>query len=406
MRVAVLGGGLQGCCIAIELASAGVQVDLFDKNDRCLSQASSQNEGKIHLGYLYANDPSLCSARAMAQGASVFAPLLRRWIGDAVDRIPVSAPFHYVVHADSLLTIEEVEDHFRKAHAILLQESRRRPVDYFGADCRLPPERLSMRECAALFDGRRVAAAYRTPEIGIDPEALAQAVRDRLSSVANINCRLRAHVHGVVATDDDVSVEFETDEGRSRDTYDHVVNALWDGRLAVDRTAGVHPHRPWMFRVKHYLRLRAPAAARDLPSATIVLGAFGDVVVYGARDMYLSWYPAGLRGRSLALMPPPWPLTLDEAASAEIRLGILNGLREVVPAIASLTADTIERCDVKGGIIFAWGSTDIQDPASGLHGRHEIGVRSRGRYHTVDTGKLTTAPYFAQLAAERILNLG
>ncbi|PYR72438.1 MAG: FAD-binding oxidoreductase, partial [Acidobacteria bacterium] len=54
MQVAVLGAGLQGSCVAMELASAGISVDLFDKNDRCMSQASAQNEGKIHLGYLYA----------------------------------------------------------------------------------------------------------------------------------------------------------------------------------------------------------------------------------------------------------------------------------------------------------------------------------------------------------------
>lgn len=50
MRVAVLGGGLQGCCIALALADRGVEVTLFDRNDDLLSRTAVANEGKIHLG--------------------------------------------------------------------------------------------------------------------------------------------------------------------------------------------------------------------------------------------------------------------------------------------------------------------------------------------------------------------
>jgi glycine/D-amino acid oxidase-like deaminating enzyme len=84
MRVAVLGSGLQGACVALELALNGAEVDLYEKNETCLSQASAHNEGKIHLGYVYANDPSLRTARLMARGTLCFSSLMRRWIGDAI----------------------------------------------------------------------------------------------------------------------------------------------------------------------------------------------------------------------------------------------------------------------------------------------------------------------------------
>jgi hypothetical protein len=133
-----------------------------------------------------------------------------------------------------------------------------------------------------------------------------------------------------------------------------------------------------------------------------VLGAFGDVVAYGRGEYYLSWYPAGMRGASSALRPPDWPAVLDEPASERMRRAIVSGLASVVPAAAELTPDAVERCEVKGGIIFAWGRTDIHDRASGLHQRHAIGPRSRGRYHTIDTGKLTMAPLFGKIVADRI----
>ena len=215
MRVAVLGGGLQGACVAMELASTGISVDLYDKNDRCLSQASAQNEGKIHLGYVYANDPTLRTARTMVRGAIMFSSLLRRWIGSDVDSIPVSAPFYYVVHRESLLSVAEIESHFRATHALALQESRGVALDYFGGDYRVPPIRVSEVECASLFDRRSVWAAFKTSEISIDSEAMAALVRARLSADPKIRCILRAHVHRVEQNAKGVSVNFEV-AGSSR----------------------------------------------------------------------------------------------------------------------------------------------------------------------------------------------
>ena len=70
---------------------------------------------------------------------------------------------------------------------------------------------------------------------------------------------------------------------------------------------------------------------------------------------------------------------------------------------AALDPDTFADASVIGGNIFAWGSTDTDDPASELHQRHDLGVVSVGNYHSVDPGKLTMAPYFAEVCADRIV---
>jgi glycine/D-amino acid oxidase-like deaminating enzyme len=400
MRVAVLGAGLQGACVAMELASTGIAVDLYDKNDRCVSQASAQNEGKIHLGYVYANDPSLRTARTMFAGARAFAPLMRRWVGRALDDVPVSSPFHYAVHADSLLSPADVEEHFRRCHAVAVEDGRE--PDYFGSDYRVAPVRIAAAQLGDNFDGRRVAAAYATREIAIDPEALAGLVRARLAADTNIRCLLSARVHGARPGDNGVTVDAEIGGSRSRERYDHVVNALWDGRLAIDATAGLKPAQPWLYRVKHYLRLCAPSLIARVPSTTIVLGGFGDVAAYGDGNFYLSWYPVGMRGVSSDITPPAWPLELDAPAAENVRRGIVAGLTGVVPGLAALAPDMVETAGVRAGVIVAWGRTDVHDPASGLHERHAIGPRSHGRYHTVDTGKLTMAPLYGKTVADRI----
>lgn len=406
MRVAVLGGGLQGACVAMELASAGILVDLYDKNDRCLTQASAQNEGKIHLGYVYANDRTFKTARTMIKGAISFLPLLRRWLGDVVASIPVSDPFHYVVHTASQLSIEEIENHLKRSQEIALEESEGLPLDYFGADYRMIPTRMSERECGALYDCRLTAAAFRTAEIGIDPEFLAALVRTRLETDPMIKCLLQARVVGVSPHNNSVAVAFDVNGQRMYERYDHVVNTLWDGRLAIDQAAGLEPDRQWLYRIKHYLRMSAPGVAATLPCTTMVLGPFGDIVNYGNGELYLSWYPAGMRGASSDISPPDWPLTLDQTTSIEVRQAIMEGLIGIVPTVANLTPDKIALCEVKSGIIFAWGQTDIDDRASVLHERHAIGPQSIGRYHTVDTGKLTLAPFFGKTVADRIIQFG
>ena len=146
-----------------------------------------------------------------------------------------------------------------------------------------------------------------------------------------------------------------------------------------------------------------PSGNGSLPTITIVLGPFGDIVTYNNGDVVLSWYPAGLKGLSVELSPPAWPLALDRQATCLVRDGILAGLAAIAPAVARFTPEALASCEMNAGVIFAWGSTDIPDRASGLHARYAIGPQSHGRYHSVDTGKLTMAPYFAKMVADQIM---
>jgi len=397
MKVAVLGAGLQGSCVALELAARGVDVALYDQNTVCMAQASSRNEGKIHLGYVYANDTSRRTARTMLSGALQFQPALTRLLGEM--KLPVSAPFYYLIHRDSLLNIAEVEAHFQDCGTIARELAGELTPEYFGRDFRVTPERLTDSECAALFDRETIQAAYRTEEVSIDPEYLAKCVHQGVTTHPRITCHWGTRIDGVTPQPDGAMVHFQGQEAR----FDHVVNTLWESRLAVDRTAGIVPSRPWIYRVKHYLRVQlSPWETVEIPSCTIVLGAFGDVVRYSNGALYLSWYPAGMLGSSTEIAPPQWPLTLTDELQAQLRTSIFQELSQMIPSLKNLPEGGIANGAVKGGVIFAWGSTDIDDPQSALHDRFRIGPVSHGRYHSVDTGKLTMAPYFGKILAESI----
>src|SRR5437588_9396750 len=152
MTVAVLGGGLQGCCIALALADRGESVVVFERNCSILSRTAVANEGKIHLGWMYAADPSLATARMMIEGALAFAPFLRRYLGWQIQTMATSAPAAYVVHRDSQRTAAEVRNYFAAVHRLIVAASTGRRDAYFGRDLSVAPREWSVEERTSAFD--------------------------------------------------------------------------------------------------------------------------------------------------------------------------------------------------------------------------------------------------------------
>lgn len=181
-----------------------------------------------------------------------------------------------------------------------------------------------------------------------------------------------------------------------------VVNATWERRLALDRTMSDGADPDVLYRLKYRIIAGLPQELQMAPSATMVIGRYGDVVVRPDATAYLSWYPAGLRGWSHDLEPPrSWdaasrgfpPAALAEEVVEQTLTGIANWLPGV--------RDVRLLC-VDAGVIVARGYTDVDDFGSGLHDRTRVGVSSRGGYHSVDPGKLTTGPLFAMEVADRV----
>jgi glycine/D-amino acid oxidase-like deaminating enzyme len=401
MRVGVLGGGLQGCCAALALAARGVRVTLFDRNEQLLSRAAIANEGKIHLGYMYAGDPTLSTARAMMRGALHFAPFFARHLGRRPAEFKISAPAVYLVHRDSQHSVEEISGYLEAVHLLLGEAAKSRPGAYFGAPFPRELRVWSAAERIAEFDPETIVAAFETPELAINPVELALAVRECIAGNPNIEVRLGHTV--VSAHDESEQVRVHTQQGGEDGSasYDHVVNALWDGRLAIDKTYGIRVDRPWLHRLKYGVRFRRHDGAPQR-SATVISGPFGEVVSYGDGLTYLTWYPDCGRGISRDTTPPDWPGEPSEPLRSRIASGTLAALSEFVVSLRGVNLEHVSEFSVQGGTIVAWGSTDIYDPQSELHRRFEIGVSSVGRFHSVDPGKLTMAPYFADVCADRI----
>jgi glycine/D-amino acid oxidase-like deaminating enzyme len=403
-HVAVLGSGLTGAIVALQLAQRGKRVAVIEQDELAINRASLRNEGKIHLGLVYAAEKSLSTARLMLEGALCFRRLLTNVLQGRTDALIASTPFSYLVANDSILTPFELNQSYNAIEAMYLDRLRDDPqMDYLGRQPRSLFRPVPLASLRSRFRVDSLLGAFQTEELAIDTDRLAQALRAVISDEPNI-CLLTGHrVRTVERTFGGFRIEGQGPAGTWRHHAEQVVNCLWENRLSIDTQLGVDPPPGWVYRLKYRVIARLPSALRGGPSVTMVLGRFGDVVVRPDGCGYFSWYPAGMRGWSNALAPPD---SWNAPCRGEIEADEAQALsRQILSAIDSWypgAADAIPLL-VDAGAIVAYGQTDVDDPDSGLHNRTRVGVTSANGYHTVDPGKLTTAPLFGVRAACQVL---
>ncbi|HEU5143746.1 MAG TPA: FAD-dependent oxidoreductase [Dermatophilaceae bacterium] len=396
LRVAVLGAGVMGSSLAIFLARRGVEVVLVDRADEPVSGSSRWNEGKIHLGYLYGADPTLATARHVLPGGLQFARLMSELVGSDLVPHATRSDDTYLVHRRSVVDAAALRSHFEAvtdlarehpdARAYLVDLSRARTDE-------IPPHELHT------LAGDEVVAGFRVPERSVDTRWVADQLAAAVSAEPGIDLRMATTVHRVSPL---ASIhgpwQVQGDPGLD-ESFDLVVNALWDGRLMVDATAGLVPQGDWTHRYRLCVFVRTHRAV-DLRSAVVAVGPFGDVKNFGDRDFYLSWYPVGLvaQGEEVA---PPEPPQLDADAELAFVHEVRRGLEPLLPAVGRVF-DEAEKTLVRGGHVFARGTGFIGDRRSALHRRDRYGVERRGSYLSIDTGKYSTAPWLAERLARTL----
>lgn len=407
MRIAIIGGGLGGCLTALELARRGIHCEIFERNARELSEASSHNEGKVHLGYLYARDAGGGTSRLMAEGAASFRSIVAELTGFDVTEA-LSTPFLYAVHRRSLVSPEAIDAHFRRCSDFFSESnghhdgSDRWKAGYVDGSTRVEHRRLGTAEWSDDLDPDSFTAVLRTSELGVDPRRLAtevsRAVRENVRIELNLGVRVAA-----VRPEPLGRWSLAADDGPIADgaPFDVVVNASWSDLLRLDRQVGLTPPPQWSYRFKLANRVARSTAPEDVSSVTVVLGAFGDIVNYGPGGVFLSWYPSGRLLLTDDIDLPDWNgdefRSQREAAYEESRC-VWESMSRRFRALDVSSSEV----DTRGGIILAAGRLDVDDPDSPLHSRLRVGLEQSGSYISMNTGKFTLAPLMARRAADMI----
>jgi glycine/D-amino acid oxidase-like deaminating enzyme len=399
MHAAVLGAGIMGCSVALCLARRGAHVTLFDAAARACMGASRWNEGKIHLGYLYAADPSLATARRVLDGGLAFKGLAERLIEQSLDAVTSPVDDIYLVHRRSVVDADTMAGYYDAVSALVREHAG--AGGYLHPATQASAQRLSASELRDLCDTPEIVAGFRVPERSVSTVWIADRLVDAVAAAPRIEARWGVRVAGVRRPEAGVDAPMHVDTSDGLDgPYDWVVNALWDGRLVVDAARGLPPPTAWSHRFRRslFVRTSRPVA---LPSAVIGVGPFGDVKNYNGRDLYLSWYPAGLAVEGTAAAPPPVP-PLDDAARGELVEAVLTQLGAMLPSVAALRP-LLQTVHVEGGWVYAAGRGALDDRHSTLHRRDRAGVVRDGRYLSIDTGKYSMAPWIADRLAGEIL---
>lgn len=401
-RVAVLGAGIMGCSVALELARRGCSVVLVDAADVPFSGASRWNEGKIHLGYLYAGDPSLSTARSVLPGGLAFADMAGELVGCDVAPAMTAQDDLYVVHRDSVVDADAMQARFEVLSALV--SSSPGANRYPGDASRRRMQALTRGELERCVDTRLIVAGFRVPERSISTGWLADRYVDAVRAEPRIELAMATRVDGVRTQQTAGRECWHLDSVPPVDgDFDAVVNALWAGRLAIDRSVGLESAPGWShrYRLSLFVHTVRPVAADSMVVST---GPFGDIKNYDGRNFYLSWYPTGLLVEGLEVLPPEIPL-IDEAARQSAIGAIRAGLGALIPS-AHAILDQADAVQLQGGWVFAQGKGSLADPASSLHRRDRFGIAQRGNYFSVDTGKYSVAPWLARQVADRLAGPG
>ncbi|MEM9144899.1 MAG: FAD-dependent oxidoreductase [Pseudomonadota bacterium] len=387
MQIAVVGAGLTGCLAALELGDRGHGVTLFEAGEAALTRASFANEGKIHLGYVYAADASFDTARRLIDDAVRFRPILERWIPSATIDALMTEGFSYYVLPDSMLSVEQIAAHFGKVDAHMAALEAEHGARYLGL-AHSPVQPVDPQE------GAPHTAGYLTQERALWPEGVARALREALERHPRITLRTRALVARIEPAGPLWRVALDGALATPEGPFDGVINAAWADRRRIDAASGFAHAGEWITRFKFGVVLHeASQVFPQLPqNSTAVLGAYGDSVYYPGVDLHYScWYPVGMCFRTTgpidAQSRPPL------GSTAELAEQTWRGMASQDPAFAAMAgrADP-EALTVIGDYIIAKGRSDILDPESRLHQRQDHGpIRLAKGYWSIETGKYSSA---------------
>ena len=386
----VIGGGIQGCLIALQLTRLKYQVRLIDKEERLFSRASLNQEGKIHLGMVYALDESLETPHKMIEDALNFAPIVEELLEQKIEWTSlVSSNFLYPVHIDSLYTPDNLEERYCKIEKYFSEILRTFKRGYLGTFPNPYFERINLPEW---LNPEYFTACFNTPELAINPEILRFNILQAISENKKIEVYTDTEVVDISRNHSGFKVTSISNQNEVKIKSDIVINASWESKKKIDNTLNIENEQPW------HVRLKLGFKGRVLPnsieqSMTIVHGPFGDFVNFDKHDYcYFSWYPhCKIDHTSDSEIPNHWNDILNGNFESIKTLDIFSKVKTSFSNLFPGHEFEIE--EALAGTIVAYARHDIDKKFSGLHKRNEKAVAAYDGYFSIHTSKFTSAPH-------------
>ena len=192
MKILVIGGGIFGCSISLELSKHNLDVTLIEKNSDIMEEASKCNHNRIHYGYHYPR-----SIRTAAQSLDGLISFL-------------------MMYKESIIT------NFPNYYAISSKQSQINSIEYknfcnkVGID--YSPEYPSLNVLNPLL----IEDSFRVEEPIFDWEILKSIIKNKLN-------------------DSLVNLKLNTQFSKNDLNYDFIINCSYSGINKVNNIIGVAP---------------------------------------------------------------------------------------------------------------------------------------------------------------------
>lgn len=388
----VIGSGIQGCTIALQLLRRGYHIRLVERSPDIYQRASVNQEGKIHLGFIYALDQSGRTTSKMLADALMFAPVLETLIQKKInwDQIK-SHKFQYLIARDSMVPPDFLNQHYALVENGCQNLLKDKGLHYLG---KRPETLYSWKKAtSSIFSPEKVEAIFTTEEYAIDPVQLRQLLVEEIRLHERITIYPSHRVVDIFRHESGYNVTCRFGSDTIQLKSDIVINAAWDGKRQLDQLMGTGDDQAWSHRLKFGIIFPVPSP-ENIPSFSVVQGSYGDYVHYPAgKYSYFSWYSACMtEQRSDIMIPERWQSIvqgpIDQNSYQQLIDESLIALKDLVPGIR-----VSGPYQLRAGTILARGHRSITDPASELHQRADPPFSINQGYFSVNTGKFTSAPH-------------
>ncbi len=397
VSVGILGGGMQGSCMALLFRKKGYEVTILEQADDLMSRASFNQEGKIHMGFIYAHDTSMNTGHKLMRDCLHFASCLEELLDEKINWNQIkSDKFMYLVPKDSITDAMEIKRYFGKLQSEYEKIMRSYPhLSYLGER----PEKIyESVPLPGFAEASQFANSFQTEEVAVSQNILRERVRKKLTG-QQIKICLNTKVLGCKKLS---ACAYEVNTTKGDHSFDYVVNCLWENQAMLDAQLGVNQKTNINLRLKFGLVSSHIDALDTLPSFSMITGAYGDFVNFTNtidRQMYFSWYPVSRYGMLVnQAIPQEWNNICNGIIPEEL---YSSQIKDQLKAYQNLfkTEFNFNSPKLIPGIIVAKGLADIDDDQTELHTRDEDPVFYSEGYFSISTGKFTSIPYNTHVAS-------
>ena len=236
-RIAVLGAGLSGCCAALKLAQEGFHVNVFDRNPLPIHAASLHNEGKLHLGYVYAMDEDFETPQRMIEGSLRFLPILNSLTGVQIEPFVRSTDFFYAIPHDTMMPFENILSHFERVDLGIKSFTEAHSKSVFPQ--KIPSSNLVPNPESFEFNMRTLSGLIASKEFAVDPVQVSNIVSAAMFSNSNITFNGGSEITNVSKKGEEFRVTYLNEGIEEHKNFDACINSLWEERIKFDNCIGV-----------------------------------------------------------------------------------------------------------------------------------------------------------------------